>query len=135
MIIRPATRSDYPFIYNSWIKQTWLDQKYNKPISKQTYCREVHHIIENLLACEDTTTLVACSEEDPNFIFGYICYQQTVVPIIHYLFVKKFHRGNQIGTQLFNQVSKQDILVVTHTGNVDLDANTLYNPFLFWRHR
>jgi len=89
--IRDYKPLDEDFIYHSWLSS--ID--HNIP-GVQTMTRLV---IDSCV--ENGTILVACSDEDPDHILGWLSYTEKLgFPVLLYVFVKKKLRNHGIGSKL-----------------------------------
>ena len=92
--IRNYKPLDEDFIYHSWLSS--ID--YNIP-GVQPMTRLV------IDSCVDNgTILVACSDEDPDHILGWLSYSEEIgFPVLLYIFVKKNLRNHGIGRNLLSE--------------------------------
>ena len=89
---REAKDDDLNFILNSWLKSNRHNYSH---IDNDTYYRQYkNHVVELL---QNSVTLIACSEEDPDHIYGYITFEDG---IMHYLYIKYTFRKMGMGTEL-----------------------------------
>tara|TARA_R100001480_G_scaffold28471_2_gene38870 strand:- start:2530 stop:2988 length:459 start_codon:yes stop_codon:yes gene_type:complete len=89
--IRDYKPLDEDFIYHSWLSS--ID--YNIPGVQ----RMTRLVIDS--CADDVTILVACSDEDPDHILGWMSYTEKLgFPVLLYAFVKKKLRNHGIGKQL-----------------------------------
>jgi GNAT superfamily N-acetyltransferase len=89
--IRPYKPLDEDFIYHSWLASV----DYNIPGVQ----RMTRLVIDTCV--QDGTILVACSDEDPDHILGWLGYTEELeYPCLLYAFVKKKLRGHGIGGKL-----------------------------------
>lgn len=98
--VRPATASDAPFIFSSWLK-CMRGSSFAREITSTVYYAEQHKIIERLL--KTCTVYVACDEANVDDIYGYICAEQIDgIFVLHMVYVKHMYRNLGIGTLLLN---------------------------------
>ena len=91
--IRNYKPLDEDFVYHSWLSS--ID--YNIP-GVQVMTRLV---IDSCV--ESGTILIACSDEDPDHILGWLAYTEKLgFPVLLYSFVKKKLRNHGIGGKLMN---------------------------------
>lgn len=85
--IRRAAPSDLAFIVDGW-RNSWR--------LAQTNCRKpsdvYHHtfdrlVVHGILAEPDTTVIVACDQDEPDVLLGWLCYTPGV-PTLHYAYVR-----------------------------------------------
>ena len=89
--IRPYKALDEDFVYHSWLSSV----DYNIPgVQKVTRL-----VIDSCV--ESGTIHIACSEEDPDHILGWMASSEMLgFPVLLYIFVKKNLRNAGIGTRL-----------------------------------
>ncbi len=126
--IRPATEKDIPFVYSTWLKSyrndsSWIAKETTKTIFFDTYSKVLDKILLN------SNTTIACKNDDPNIIFGYIVHSRNIA---HYCYVKEVFRQMGIASDLFNHIGSGVITDYTHrTKALDkIKLNIDYNPFL-----
>lgn len=85
---------DEDFIYHSWLSS--ID--HNVDGFRSTTRLVINHCVEN------KTVKVACSEEDPDHILGWLAYSDLLSDrVLTYFFTKKNLRNNGIATNLFKE--------------------------------
>lgn len=139
--IRPLSKEDVPFIYNSWLK-SYRDSPMVKSIPNTIYYAEHHKVIENLLRQPGCLAGVACNPEDANQIYGYVV-GETLPGIpdpclcIHWVYCKHPFRGNGIAKALFQWIGQAKSNVYTHrVKNVEKligERPFTFNPYLLNR--
>jgi hypothetical protein len=87
---RPATPADMPLIMDSWLK-SWRVSPWAGIIPNNTFYPLTRGVIEHIVM-RGAEFEVACSEQKPDLIFGWICREQTneqtPIAVIHFLYVK-----------------------------------------------
>lgn len=112
--LREGEADDAPFILNSWLK-SYRVSNFARTITNTVYFEGHHTVIRNIL--KKATVLVACNQQNPSQIYGYLVYEKVDnVPVIHYCYVKHTFRGLGIGKKLL------------------LSAKTLEEPGVFTHH-
>lgn len=131
--IRQATPEDANFILNSWLK-SYRQSNFAKAITNTVYFEGHHKVIRALL--KKSSCLIACNEQDPNQIYGYIV-SETVsnIPVVHYAYVKQTFRSMRIGQILLNKVKKpEEAGVYTHSTRaaekLAAKYNLIHHPYL-----
>ena len=139
--LRPATGADANFVLSSWLKsffrnrQMWVPL----PLAEHEYFHGHHRLLEKLL--QRASVVVACDQQDPSQILGWLCYEMIREPkeilVVHFVYVKSAYRGFGVGRQLWNAVHVPDIrTVATHwtkrlkEDKAELRYNLEYNPYL-----
>ncbi len=85
--IRGVTESDVPYI-DSTFQATWLLSNRNRRLSRGEFGARYSHVVtDGLFKLPDTRIIVACDEEDPDLILGWLCYTPGT-PTIHYAFTR-----------------------------------------------
>lgn len=86
--LRAGESGDVNFVMNSWLKSC---RKTYKTISADDYYRDYGQLCERLLRAANC--LVACDNEDPTFIHGYLVYtMKGEIPVVHWAYVKDSFR-------------------------------------------
>ena len=87
--IRLADTGDSSFVYKSWLDSWWVQ---NKDQFQPLFYKTHREIISRLM--EDAITVIACSDEDPNLIFAWMCGLRTSNNrlVIHYCYTKEAFR-------------------------------------------
>ena len=135
--IRPATQDDIGFIFNSWLK-SYRNSHFAKFITNTVYYENHHKVIEQLV--KDNEVKVACNENDPNQLYGYICAGRLDgFFVCHYIYVKHSFRAMGIGKSLlnsFNHDADTASIYTAHTRICDRLApkfNFVYIPYLAFK--
>ena len=133
--IRAAQSEDIPFIFSTWLKSYKHSSYFAKRIRYDIFFDNHHSIIERIIAKPTCRALVACLDDDPSVILGYIVFETTKVPTFHYIFIKKAFREMQISKMfLLDEKIDPDSCQFTHW-TFDLDKvlkkypNMIYNPY------
>lgn len=134
--IRHAIDQDVNFIYHSWLK-SFRKSDFARPITDTVYFPEHHKLIENICVKDSTEMLVACNQDEPDQIYGYIVGElMEGIPCVHYIYVKHTFRGLGIGTRLL-QCLKPNLgtgsVHTHHTGAANKLGNrfnSVYQPYV-----
>lgn len=80
-------------------------------IRDATYYSEHKHVVLNLIL--RSRIMIACSAEDEDQIFGWVCYEKG---LLHYIYVKTTFRNMGIGRRLLDEagITKEKRVVFTH---------------------
>jgi GNAT superfamily N-acetyltransferase len=140
MQVRPYQPQDIALITDSWIREI--------PATRQgEYLRGhvVKHFHPPLIkrALVSGTCLVACDNEDPTVVFGYVVGKYAADgDVIHFLYVKKAFRKMGIAAELMKRFKRKDKACFTHyTRAVKVKRkgsqmfgyeDLYYNPYLFF---
>ena len=135
---REANESDVGFIFNSWLK-SYRQSLFAKTISNTVYYTEHHKILEKIIKDPNNKVIIACNEEDPTQIYGYICAGALEgFLVIHYVYVKHSFRNMGIGKLLLNMFDHDPStagIYTHHTKSADkLSAkyNFVYHPYILF---
>ena len=129
--LREFRPDDLNFILGTWMESYFFYMPSRPP--KNIYAREHSALIHKKLPiCE---CLVACSEEDPTQILGYLI---TEGELLHYIYVKELFRKLGIGSRLMEEMYRNAVDVVhTHytkpIKHFDRSYHLIYNPYLFYK--
>jgi hypothetical protein len=114
IVIREKTDDDNNFIYSSWTKNLYSAPPYSF-IPWSLFCKNQIDLINHLFSI--STTLIACLEEDPSILLGYLTYSTFKNQIIiHYGNVKQAYRKNYIMDDLLSSIEpnwRKHLLVLT----------------------
>ena len=94
-MIRPIKKIDEDFIYHSWLHSVKCP---TKAVSSMT-----RYLIDSLV--EDKSISVWCPDDDENHIIGWMAHGNLEkTPLLHFMFVKKKFRSNEVGRELLDSV-------------------------------
>jgi len=134
--LRPACKDDIPLIFNSWLK-SYRNSLFARFIDNTIFFTEHHKIIEKLLASNDV--IVACNQEDPSQVYGYICAGKVDgFFVLHYIYVKHTYRNMGIGRELLNWFSHDPSTASIYTHHTRTAErlcgkfNFIYHPYLIF---
>lgn len=142
---RKADPGDVHFIFSTWLRSYKYDSPATGAIRQDIYYENHQLVLEKLLSKPTTEMVVCCEEADPSFILGYIVFEKLKSPILHFLYVKKnWREENVVRDGLFNEAGLPVDLEgceFTHYVNWITEARHaghmkgLYNPYraYFWR--
>lgn len=129
--VRKADDGDISFIYSSWLK-SYAAQNKDQP--KITVYKMHRKVVQRLL--EDGITLVACMEDDPDQVLGWLCAQR--IPkflVVHYCYVKAPYRRFGLARALIDAFEYRpgEPVAVSHKGYICKDLKGRYD-FLYVPH-
>ncbi len=140
-LMRPASKADVSFIYNSWLKSFYDNSSWAKQIPPKIFFDNHKKVITHIM--NSSGMVIAANPDEPSQIFGYGIFQQTSgdIAVIHYLYVKQPYRKLGIGTALFDNIKHQcrhDPVfpcLGTHSTRVFEDVlarkwNVVFNPYV-----
>jgi GNAT superfamily N-acetyltransferase len=133
--LRPANEEDIPFIFSSWLK-SFRSSLFASKLVNSVYFTEHHKVIEKIV--KNSHVIVACNDQDPTQIYGYIV-AGTVDSIfcLHYVYTKHPFRRMGIARLLINffEHSKDLAGIYTHhTRAMDDIApkfNLVHQPYIW----
>jgi ribosomal protein S18 acetylase RimI-like enzyme len=134
ILLRPANKDDVGFIFNSWLK-SFRGSAHAAPISNEIYYSEHHKVIERILQYYDV--VIACNEQDPSQIYGFICAGNTdSIFTLHYVYIKHTFRRMGIANALLNSFEHSEEYAAIYTHNSKSAAhlakkyNFIYHPYV-----
>jgi GNAT superfamily N-acetyltransferase len=134
--LRTANQEDIPFIFNSWLK-SYRSSTFAKGISSTVYFSEHHKVIRRII--DSSTIIIACNEEEPSQIYGWICAGKTDgIFTLHYTYVKKPFRNFGLGKQLLNAFEHDPTYAAiythqtTHATRLAGKYNFVYHPYVLF---
>ena len=127
MFIRPMSAGDINYVRSSWFRNYQPLAK----VSGSTFARFHPKLIDELLASDDASTVIACAEEDPTVIHGWACGEADGP--LHFAYVPPNLRGRGIAKEMIQAVlgSYPNHINVTHrfVGRPDSRRFT-FNPYI-----
>jgi ribosomal protein S18 acetylase RimI-like enzyme len=83
ILLRDCKEADESFIYDSWLRNH-RHSKSNDHLDNDTYYTQQRALISQYI--KEGSVVIACNEEDPSQIFGYIVFKKP--NSLYYIFVK-----------------------------------------------
>lgn len=134
---RAATAEDANFIFNSWLKSYRYSQ-FSRLIANEVYYTEHHKILESLV--KECKVIVACNQDDPSQIYGYICAGELDgFLVVHYVYVKHSFRNMGIGKSLLNVFDHDPSTAAIYTHNTRIadrlapKYNLVFHPYVLFK--
>lgn len=135
--LRMAVDGDVSYIIKTWRETYAKDSAWSKNMPRQIYHSHHRKLIERLL--ETTHTLVACNDEDPTHLVGFVSYERVESHlVIHFIFTRYELRNFGIARKLLEGIGGQPdgAMIATHWTWVcdrlpdHYRLNLVYNPYL-----
>lgn len=132
--LRVANEDDIGFIFNSWLK-SYRASSVNRDIINATFFTEHHKVLERIL--KHAQVIIACSNEDPMHIYGWICAEYIDgIFCLHYIYIKHSFRKMGVGRLLFNAFEHSDAAgIYTHHTQpmryLGERLNLMYHPYIW----
>lgn len=135
--VRGAAKTDIPFITSSWLR-SYRDGYLVRAIPNTVYYYQHHKILEHLLP--RSIVLVACNEQDPDQILGWICAEVIdTALVVHYVYTKQPFRKFGIAKRLVDLLQETEqppAVMVTHNTQMARPIikakKWIYNPYLLF---
>ena len=134
--IRPAIQEDVPFIFNSWLK-SFRHSHIGRLVTNEIYFNSQHKIIEKIL--QENTVMVACNQEDPSQLYGYIVAGDVEGHfILHYVYIKHTYRNMGLAKTLLNTFSHDPSTASVYTHHTRVAEklaskyNFVFHPYLLF---
>lgn len=136
--IRELKSSDMGFITSTWLKHYYEWSTWKQTTRSKVFFNEHHKLIHSILL--NSRVLLACSQEDENFIFAYLCgSNEPWGDLLHYCYAKRSLRDFGLENEMVQAFKKSDKLIHTHAftkgfmkeNNFSSYGETVYNPYLF----
>lgn len=134
--IRQATKEDMPFVFNSWLNHARSTFP-NQIMPGRFYFKGETFRLNQLT--DKSETFIACLDEEPSQILGWVCLTRSPSPIVHYAFVKSSFRRLKIFDSMLQvlvpDLAKTDT-IITRISKEALDYGILhkyrlvFNPYL-----
>lgn len=86
--VRDAVEDDMPYVFQSW-NRSWKRSYRCHKLSDRDYQVIFHSLIRKGVVVEpDTRILIGAAEQDPGWIWSWLCYTPGLVPTVHYAVVR-----------------------------------------------
>jgi GNAT superfamily N-acetyltransferase len=135
LYIREANQADQPFIFQSWLKTYKHNSPFAKRITDKVYFARHHAVATRIL--QRATVFVACPEDSPETILGYLIVDYFENrPILHFMYVKDAFRGMGIASRLMEAagLDPNECLYTHRTYSIDWIEKKfpglVYDPYL-----
>lgn len=132
--LRPATESDVPFIFNSWLRCNRHSTN-TRGCENPVYFAQHHKLIEGL--CKKAEIFIACNEQDVSQIYGYICYERVEgLLVVHWIYTKESFRKLGIAKMMADKAGfkADEAVLYTHRTFISEALEKKYimvfNPYL-----
>ena len=132
--LRKATQEDVGFIFNAWLK-SYKTSLFAKNVTNTIYFAEHHKVIERLL--KNHETIIACNDEDPSQIYGFINAGKVEgIFCLNYIYIKQAFRNLSIGKTLLNAFEHDPTIASVYTHHTRMAErlaakyNMVYHPYL-----
>lgn len=108
--IRKFIDPDTDFIYSSWLNSYKNDSSFARKIARSIFFKWHQKIVKIILSRPSTTISIACFDEMPEVILGYMIHEkqkedEDEKDIIHFVYVKKDYRKQGIAKLLIESQS------------------------------
>lgn len=136
--LRHIRREDEKLIYSSWLKGSY-EFSPNNFIPRELFLEHQSRLIQHCL--NTFSTLILCHPDDPDEIFGYICYSLVgKLLIVHWLYLKnmwrKINTGESMVPYLLDELHptwRDEPIIVTqfskHFKKHKDKYNLVFNPY------
>jgi len=143
--LRAATRTDVPYIMNSWLN-SHRHSYHTRGVEGPVYYAEQRKLCE--LLTTRGTVLIACDTQEPDDIFGWVCAEMVDnMLVVHFMMVKGAFQDHRIGTTLMEALlaSEPDCRAILYTHQTKAgrkwaekmadktDLPVGYNPYFMYR--
>lgn len=88
---------DKSFIFSTFLRGLYYGSDFFKEVDKEAFMAHYHKVLDHVLNQPGTSVEIACLEDAPNVILGYIIYKDNR---LDWIFVKKAWRGIGIAKRL-----------------------------------
>jgi GNAT superfamily N-acetyltransferase len=139
VVVRPSTIDDVPFVLNSWLR-SHRSGPWARYVGDATYYENHGPLAHALL--ELCPPLIACDEQHPELIRGWICGERYLGSLtVHYVYVRADWRHWGIARQLVEALGHKEgepivataITNVYAQGRKKLPLRVVNNPYLALR--
>lgn len=116
ILIRKPVQSDLPYVIDSWLRAN-LKSPFGRRHKFDVYYPHHRKVVFNILAADETRLLMCCGIEDPDQLFGWVCYAPEKV--LHFVEVKRAFRGMGIARLMLERagISHEEKVPFSHVTN------------------
>lgn len=100
LITRPGTSADYPCVLSSWLKGYRYGSSYGRAQRNGVFFPDHQAIALDILARPTAQLLVACLEDMPTTIAGFLVHERSTPPVLHWVYVKDSLRRHGVASML-----------------------------------
>lgn len=132
--IRDPHEADLPFIFNSWLR-SFRNSSFCRYVDNTIYFTEHHKLVEKIL--KRSTVKIACSPQNPEDVYGYICHENIDgFFVLHYAYTKQSFRNLGIFRALLATTNHNAEIAGIHSHSTIACAwimpklNLIYHPYL-----
>lgn len=119
--------SDKNLIYSTFLRGLYYGESWFTLIPKNVFMENYHKALEFILSRDTTRVVVACESDNSDKVLGYSILGDN--DVLHWVFVKKPHRGQGIAKGLVPPTTKT-VTHLTRTGiSLLVKKNLQFNPF------
>lgn len=135
IVVRKMVEEDKAFILSTWLRGYRHSSTFAQRVTNEVYYRWHHLLLERLLARETAVALVACLDDSPEVILGYLAMEKQDASVLHWVYVKADFRRMGIARKLIDAAGlPRDLAGVEFTHATDRalprDAKKLWDrPF------
>jgi len=135
--ISPANPAHLNFIIDTWLR-TYRRASAVKGIPSQIYYPNHREVALEIIS--RTNANVASSIDDDDQLFGYILFETSKTPTIHYAYVKQIFRKLGLANQLLEStgINTNDLYFYSHetyASKYILNEFGIFNPYEFFKRR
>lgn len=137
IVLRKGLARDVPFITSSWLR-SFRDAPFVRGVPNNIFYYQHHKVLEHLIP--RSIVVVACSEDDPDLIVGWVCAELVdTALVVHYVYVKHDYRRMGVAKALLTflvDAEKPPAVMYTHKTKAAIAAapeGWMYNPYLIFR--
>lgn len=113
LIQRPPTSDDLNFIMKAWVR-SYANSPWAGAMSRERQVNAIRGTILDLLRRGVQVSLAVLSAR-PEFILGFICYEQTSDgPVVHYVYTRFGYRQNGIASALVESIANNAKVRTSH---------------------
>lgn len=129
--VRGYEPTDFELVISFWLR-SYVHSIEGTPVSRDVYFKGHQELVKWLLL--RSTTIMACDEENPDIIYGFITFERRGrgVPIVHYIGVKTKFQQMGVGGELIKLIEDREAFY-THTTylgrKLHIPEKWIYDPY------
>lgn len=129
--VRPACTDDVGLILNSWLKSYRQSEAARTVTNEIYYSENIGEKARIVSLMRKGQTLVACDPTEQDIVFGWVCADAVIPPVVHYVYVKSPYRRRGLARKLLKAagVGSAPFLATHETYDVRGRINYVYCPW------
>lgn len=112
--VRIMQPGDLAYVKATWLKHYKEHSEFARPIRDSIYYPAHSRIVDHILRKPATRCVVASHMDEPDVILGFLVFEVSAPPVIHYAYVVSRARKLGVATEMMRAMEIQDTFIFTH---------------------